>query len=321
MTEKKESRDEKLIEELYEKLWWYTHEATDEEFDEKEVDAITRLLDILEPVHDDQAYASGADAALQRFWERYGEEEEAAGTDVDAEEDFSFAETAGTVRATTDVREHGNVDSEKLSRKSFGKSSVHQRSGRWRRVIVRIGIGLAACVVLLVTVNVGCYAIKKKSFFEIVRDGVSRTEIIVTGNTDEIEDGEDNAVECQSWEKAEEIVGEDLLEPTYIPEGYELKLLLVQDSQLQKVVRGWYANNEGHYLRIYVRVYQEEFKKDAIQYDGNSVLIKEDTEKGIYIYRNKDEYEAFFTKEKCVYYILNNDDIEIFTKIINSMIS
>ena len=32
---------------------------------------ITRLLDILEPVHDDQAYASGADAALQRFWERY----------------------------------------------------------------------------------------------------------------------------------------------------------------------------------------------------------------------------------------------------------
>ena len=27
MTEKKESRDEKLIEELYEKLWWYTHEA------------------------------------------------------------------------------------------------------------------------------------------------------------------------------------------------------------------------------------------------------------------------------------------------------
>ncbi|HIY60174.1 MAG TPA: hypothetical protein H9831_05770, partial [Candidatus Eisenbergiella pullistercoris] len=255
MTEKKESRDEKLIEELYEKLWWYTHEATDEEFDEKEVDAITRLLDILEPVHDDQAYASGADAALQRFWERYGEEEEAAGTDVDAEEDFSFAETAGTVRAATDVREHGNVDSEKLSRKSFGKSSVHQRSGRWRRVIVRIGIGLAACVVLLVTVNVGCYAIKKKSFFEIVRDGVGRIEITVTGNMNEIVDGENNAVECSSWEKAEELVGEDLLEPTYIPEGYELRLLLVQDSQLQKVVRGWYANDEGYYLRIYVRVY------------------------------------------------------------------
>ena len=321
MTEKKESRDEKLIEELYEKLWWYTHEATDEEFDEKEVDAITRLLDILEPVHDDQAYASGADAALQRFWERYGEEEEAAGTDVDAEEDFSFAETAGTVRAATDVREHGNVDSEKLSRKSFGKSSVHQRSGRWRRVIVRIGIGLAACVVLLVTVNVGCYAIKKKSFFEIVRDGVGRTEITVTGNVEAIEDGEDNVVECSSWEKAEELVGEDLLEPTYIPEGYELILLTVQDSQLQKVIRGRYADSEGHYLRIYVRAYQEEFKMDAVQRDGDSVLIEENTQKGIYIYRNNDKYEAFFTKGKCVYYILNNENREIFMKIIDGMIS
>ena len=75
MAEKKDAHDEKLIEELYERLWWYTHEATDEEFDEKEVDAITRLLDILEPVYDDPVYAGGPAAALQRFRERYGETE------------------------------------------------------------------------------------------------------------------------------------------------------------------------------------------------------------------------------------------------------
>ena len=319
MTEKKESRDEKLIEELYEKLWWYTHEATDEEFDEKEVDAITRLLDILEPVHDDQAYASGADAALQRFWERYGEEEEAAGTDVDAEEDFSFAETAGTVRAATDVREHGNVDSEKLSRKSFGKSSVHQRSGRWRRVIVRIGIGLAACVVLLVTVNMGCYAIKKKSFFEIVRDGVGRTEIIVTGNVEAIEDGEDNVVECSSWEKAEELVGEDLLEPTYIPEGYELRALTVQNAELRKYVKGWYDDGNEKYLRIYVNIYQDEFKKDMAQYEDWK-LIEEDDEKKYQIYFREGVYEAFLFRGKCVYYILNNESKEILNKVVNGIL-
>ena len=35
MTNKNSTHDEKLIQELYEKLWWYTHEASDEEFNEK----------------------------------------------------------------------------------------------------------------------------------------------------------------------------------------------------------------------------------------------------------------------------------------------
>ena len=94
MAEKKEPRDEKLIEELYERLWWYTYEASEEEFDEKEVDAITRLLDVLEPVHDDTAYEPGADAALKRFWERYGEEEENAAMEDSVPEDGASV-TAG----------------------------------------------------------------------------------------------------------------------------------------------------------------------------------------------------------------------------------
>lgn len=49
MTQGKGKRDEKLIEELYEKLYWYTYEASEEEFDDKEVDAIVRLLDVLDP--------------------------------------------------------------------------------------------------------------------------------------------------------------------------------------------------------------------------------------------------------------------------------
>ena len=301
MTEKKESRDEKLIEELYEKLWWYTHEATDEEFDEKEVDAITRLLDILEPVHDDQAYASGADAALQRFWERYGEEEEAAGTDAAAESSAATVsagvygdeenapvsarragKAAGGImaRAAEEDRAASATDlsDEAPAGKSAGKPNGH-RSGGWKGVIIRIGIGLAACVVLLVTVNVGCYAVKKKSFFEIVREGVGRTEITVTGNVDAIEDGEDNAVECPSWEKAEELVGEDLLEPTYIPEGYELRSLTVQNAELRKYVKGWYDDGKERYLKISINIYQEEFKRDIIQHDKSWELIEEDSEK------------------------------------------
>ena len=132
MTEKKESRDEKLIEELYEKLWWYTHEATDEEFDEKEVDAITRLLDILEPVHDDQAYASGADAALQRFWERYWEEEEAAGTDAAAES------SAATVSAGV----YGDEENAPVSARRAGKAAggIMARAAEEDRAVSATGL-------------------------------------------------------------------------------------------------------------------------------------------------------------------------------------
>ena len=75
-------------------------------------------------------------------------------------------------------------------------------------------------MVLLISVNVGSYALRKKSFFEIVREEMGRTEITVTGNTEEFETNSDDALECSSWEEVKKIVGEDILEPTYIQEGY-----------------------------------------------------------------------------------------------------
>ena len=78
MTQGKGKRDEKLIEELYEKLYWYTYEASEEEFDDKEVDAIVRLLDVLDPKEDDPKFPSDPGAAFDRFKSRYGLEEEFA---------------------------------------------------------------------------------------------------------------------------------------------------------------------------------------------------------------------------------------------------
>ena len=72
MTQGKGKRDEKLIEELYEKLYWYTYEASEEEFDDKEVDAIVRLLDVLDPKEDDPKFPSDPEAAFERFKSRYG---------------------------------------------------------------------------------------------------------------------------------------------------------------------------------------------------------------------------------------------------------
>ena len=70
MTQEKGKRDEKLIEELYEKLYWYTYEASEEEFDDKEVDAIVRLLDVLDPKEDDPKFPSDPEVAFEWFKRR-----------------------------------------------------------------------------------------------------------------------------------------------------------------------------------------------------------------------------------------------------------
>ena len=325
MAENKEPRDEKLIEELYERLWWYTYEASEEEFDEKEVDAITRLLDVLEPVHDDQAFEPGADAALKRFWERYGEEEENAS--VSSETDTS---ASGKSDAEEDDAEHRELHAEEMpaaetsaaeTAKTVKTSAKPGRGSKWRKRLIRIAIGAAACVVLLVSVNVGSYALRKKSFFEIVREEVGRTEITVTGNTEEFEENVDDAIECDSWEEAEELVGIDILKPTYIPNGYKLKSLILQSIESRKIIVGRYENEEGFFLRIRIKVYEDNFKKDMMQYNEEWNMMGEELlNDGVQYYCNKNMYEAFFSKNNATYYVLNNEHMEIVEQVVEGMV-
>lgn len=338
MAENKEPRDEKLIEELYERLWWYTYEASEEEFDEKEVDAITRLLDVLEPVHDDRAYEPGADAALKRFWERYGEEEENASPDTDVSFSSETADEDGAEQRELDNEEEsGGEDS--VSMDSSSDASMEEasepeveaakaaakpragRRGRWRKRLIRIAIGTAACVVLLISVNVGSYALRKKSFFEIVREEVGRTEITVTGNTEGMEEATDDDIECSSWDEAEEIIGEDILVPTYIPEGYELKSLTIQNAESRWGIVGRYEKADGCFLRIRIKVYQENFKKDMMQYGTEwDSMDKEVSDENIQYYNNDNTFETFFTKNNIIYYVLSNESIDILNRVVDGML-
>lgn len=321
MAENKEPRDEKLIEELYERLWWYTYEASEEEFDEKEVDAITRLLDVLEPVHDDQAYEPGADAALKRFWERYGEEEENASVSSEAD-----ASASGDAAAGEDDAEHRELHAEEMpaaetsaaeTAKTAKTSAKPGRGSKWRKRLVRIAIGAAACVVLLVSVNVGSYALRKKSFFEIVREEVGRTEITVTGNTEEFEKETDDVVECSSWAEVEEIVGEDILEPTYVPDGYRLVNISIQRIEFKQIVSARYIDEYDHYIRIRIDVYDESYRRDFSQYDEGWEYIEENnTGYEEQYYKKNEEIEAFFAKNKSIYYVLGNDNIEVIKDIV-----
>lgn len=49
MGQKRDLKEEQLVQDLYARLNWFTFEATDEEFDTKQIQAILDLLDMLDP--------------------------------------------------------------------------------------------------------------------------------------------------------------------------------------------------------------------------------------------------------------------------------
>ena len=208
------------------------------------------------------------------------------------------SESAAAVPAPAVVSAAGTV-SGKHGRKASGR-----RRGGWRRIVVRIGIGLAACLVLLVTVNVGCYAIKEKSFFEIVREGVTGIEITVTGNTEGFEERIDGSTICSTWEEAEKIVGEKVLSPHYLPEGYVLDSLVVQNTEARKIIVGKYESITGYYFKVRIVIYQENYKMDMTEYGEEWNLLEKESDERIRIYEKEDLFEAVFADGKCIYYVI-----------------
>lgn len=345
MTVNKDDRNEKLIEELYEKLWWYTYDASEEEFDEKEVDAIVRLLDVLEPIKEDTAYEPGAAAAFERFKKRYGLEEEFAEEEESMEKESTEKETEANVDMETDagMEVDADVDTKVVGEIGTGtkadvaskavqetgpdtgiKKKRHRKAGKrktnWKKILIRLGVGAAACVVLMLTLNVGTYALREKSFFEVVREEAGKTWITITGNEDDElgETGKDEET-YSSLSEVEEIIGEKILTPSFIPDGYELEEITVRSLDPIKAIVIKYVK-EDLYIRIKIDLYPSTYEKAVIQYDESWQFIQKDNSKYQAQYYSKEGIiEAFFTYRTGVYYIFSNEEIEVIEKIVSGL--
>lgn len=364
MTQGKGKRDEKLIEELYEKLYWYTYEASEEEFDDKEVDAIVRLLDVLDPKEDDPKFPSDPEAAFARFKSRYGLEGEFAGEEIVdegiadkeiAKEEFSkeefvkeeaveaenAAEPGNSLGTAADAGDAGgeeeaadgvggadgivlDVGPGRDREPDNGGVTQSGENGKKhgvkrRRRLVRIAAGAAACLVLMLSVNFGSYALKKKSFFEVVRDEVGRTKVTVTGNVEGIDDGETETITCTSWTEVEEIIGEKILQPQLLPVGYVLDGITYKNLEYKGVIVAKYRNN-NKVLKIEVDIYDDNYSDHTILFDEGWQLIREDAEgKKTRYYKKDGQIQAGFTYNKAVYYVYSDDIIEVVEEVINNM--
>ena len=338
MTVNKDDRNEKLIEELYEKLWWYTYDASEEEFDEKEVDAIVRLLDVLEPIKEDTAFEPGAAAAFERFKKRYGLEEEFSEEEESVEKESAEKETGTNVDMETDAGMEMDADvvtkvvgeigtgtkadvvskavSETISDTS-SKKKRHRKAGKrktnWKKILIRLGVGAAACVVLMLTLNVGTYALREKSFFEIVEEALGRTEVIVTGAIEDDNSRNFQEKEYSDWEDIEANLGIHILQPTYLPEGFELINLVINTMEEKTLVIARYEN-ETNYIRIEIDIFDEDFSKNMIQLDNDWELIEENEE--VQYYKKNNIIESIFPYNQVLYRINTNLEIDELKKVI-----
>lgn len=226
MSKRKAPGDEKLIESLREKLDWYTFEATEDEYDDKQVQAITDLLDALDPLPDVKIREDGtpagtspaaagklsatgerdaedavsildAEAALKRFQKKYQISDEDLAkktrkivpfTDAEFSEEFAF----GDKRKFGDVRQ---ADSAAVSSVSGTVQDSAKKRGRFGRFIAgpfgKIAVAACAAIVVMAVgagfLGVGSSALSQRSFFEFVRDGVNSFMITVTGDERETE--------------------------------------------------------------------------------------------------------------------------------------
>lgn len=342
MTQGKGKRDEKLIEELYEKLYWYTYEASEEEFDDKEVDAIVRLLDVLEPKEDDPKFPSDPEAAFERFKSRYGLEEEFAEAAAEAEEAASGSGMGMAAAADADVNAEAAGGSEEEAAVRFGgtdsivldvepgadrepdngdvmesRENGKKNGVKWRRRLVRIATGAAACLVLMLSVNFGSYALKKKSFFEVVRDEVGRTKVTVTGNEDKIDDNNAGILECESWEEAEKWIGVELLNPSYMPQGFKLNYINILDGQPKKVVTACYKDGDD-WIKLDINVYEKDYSENIIIYDDEWTLME--VEDNVQYYMKDEKVEAFYVEGNCIYLVRGNITLEEIKKIIEGLV-
>lgn len=296
MTQKKDTQNEKLIQELYEKLWWYTHEASEEEFNEKEVDAIVQLLDVLEPIKEDHVFEPGAEAAFGRFKERFGLEEEFAEVEAD------MVEAAGTGDESSEAApEIELANAENVA--DCGSVRKIRRKPDWKKIGIRVGIGIAACLVLMVSLELGTYALRKQSFFEVIRLGDRRTEIVmpspISGN-----DSEQRSFE--SWEMLEEQTELENVEPEFVPPTYTVDEIILFKTDEGKIVKVNYLSGDN-YLRIVIYFYGRIFEKHRLIVDDEWKIIE--IKNNYESYSKNAEYLFNLYLEDRMYQIYSNEDI------------
>ncbi len=298
-------RDRSLVTELEKRLIWYREEATEEEFDAEEVDAICVMLQKLSPVKETRM---SREEAYRNIMRRVREEDGVEETDGfgEAEDADSLVGTKKTDGAKGTVREFEKGD---------GKKRYFFTRGGLRAAVLFIAVFGAA----MLSLNMVTYAREDKSLFTMILERVGLVEIVKEETKEDsvIGGGEEVGIFYDSWTELDNEIKSKVSVPEYIPKDYELYGINYFVLNNRKRIRANYYNKGNGHLLISVTLWEnssDQYREMAIDENVYTLLVEYSDEDTLY-YVYEDEYIGMVSMKGGFYRISGNIPLEEMMKV------
>ena len=243
-----------LIEELERRLCWYRDEATGEEFDVEEVDAICTMLQRLSP--EEEPHRSKEE--VYRNIMELVREEERDSCDRDAGDDR--------------------------------KKRIPFRKRGCRAPVIFIAVFGAA----LLSLNMVTYARGDKSLFRMILERVGVVEIVKEDSLEEVGADNNEQIKSfyDSWAELDNEVKSKIAVPGYIPDGYSLYGIKYWDFSNRKNIQADYYNEENKHILIEITLLENDAKeyREMKRVEDIYKLLPEYSDEDTLYYQYEDEY-------------------------------
>lgn len=269
-----------------------------------------------------EAPADDADAAFERFKKKYAIRE----ADLQKKDRAKIIPFAGSEEASEELvpdldrilltaaaesSAESSTSNRNMDAESVRNRQKRRRRGRrlWKTAGGRAAIAFLSIAAALAVTGICTSAVRQKSFFEVVRDGVNSMKITVTGNEMESQTGlaveNSDKIYYDSWEEIKE-ENPEVVVPGYIPEEFELVELYGKDLDNYIRYYGIYEDGMKNKLIIHIRYYEGNYIENDIRNEAEYVLEKD----GIHYYLEGKNYKGYGKHGKCLYSAgLNNLEV------------
>lgn len=299
--------DKLLIGELERRLLWYREEASEDEFDADEVDAICTMLLKLSPVK--EPYRT-KEETYQNIMRQISLEEERS-------EEEKAEETDGK---KPDAGERAAAHSAEISAAHNGGKRRRFFAGKRG---LRAAVILLAAAGALASLNMVSYARENKSLFTMILERVGVLKIVkdetaVVSSAESAKIGEEF---YDSWAELDPAIKEKIAVPEYIPEGYSLYGIRCWDSNDRDILQAnYYDRGSGHIL-FEITLWEsnpDQYRENAMD-ERECALIPEYSDENTLYYTYRDEYICMAFMENSFYRISGNIALEEMVKIREGM--
>lgn len=285
--------DNNLVDELYDKLTWYTFQAGESNFDKDQVKAILNLLDKLDPLPEEDSQNTGYE--INEHLESFPIE-------------FSLDAREVRKRLGMDDPNKEYLPKIYLSSPISSETIFRKKKKKNYSTLVKIAVIALAVIGSGTYLSLNTNADRDKSFFEVLIDGQNSMKITVTGN-----EGDDHKTYYSSFDVLSD-QHPNLLVPKYIPNNLELEELYTQAETSYSLYCASYDDN----LSIKIYSVHNNLHSDFNNKFQESGWLLEDVADNLIILSRQKEHLVLWI-DKGYIYTIQWDNLKEIKKIAESM--